>query len=391
MLSASKHERPLFQRAGRVAVAAALAAGLASGAGAEEAVPPGTRVPLLLDPVTVTATRLPELLADVPAAISVVEQGEIQDARPTVNLDESLDRVPGVFVQSSGNFAQDVRVQIRGFGTRAGFGTREIKVLVDGLPLTLPDGQTQLDDVDLAAMARIEVVRGPASALYGNASGGVIQFFTEDGPATPGAEVRLLGGSDGLGKYVLAGGGPAGPAQLFVQGSFLQLDGYRAHSATESGIVNAKLRWTVDPLTTVTFLLNGVDAPVAEDPGALTRAEADADPRQARALNVALDAGESVLQGRLGAVVDRQLPAGQISAYAYGLYRDFENRLPIPPTTPAVQGGIVTFYRFSPGGGARYLLPVTLAGREHRLSAGIDVQYQDDDRRRCLPRPSRRR
>lgn len=338
--------------------------------------------PLLLDPVTVTATRLPELLADVPAAISVVEQEEIQEARPTVNLDESLDRVPGVFVQNSGNFAQDVRVQIRGFGTRAGFGTREIKVLVDGLPLTLPDGQTQFDDVDPAAMARIEVVRGPASALYGNASGGVIQFFTEDGPSTPGAEVRLLGGSFGLGKYLVEGGGPAGPIQLFVQGSFLQLDGYREQSATRSGIVNTKLRWNIDPRTTLTVLFNGVDAPVADDPGALTRAQADTNPRQARPLNVAMDAGESVLQGRLGAVIDRRVPLGHLSAYAYGIYRDFENRLPIPPTTPAVQGGIVTFYRFSPGGGVRYLVPVTLAGREHRLAAGLDVQYQDDDRRR---------
>lgn len=340
------------------------------------------RTPLLLDSVTVTATRLPELLADVPAAISVVEAADIRDARPTVNIDESLDRVPGVFVQNSGNFAQDVRVQIRGFGTRAGFGTREIKVLVDGLPLTLPDGQTQFDDVDPAAMARIEVVRGPASALYGNASGGVIQFFTEDGPSTPGAELRLVGGSYGLGKYVLEGGGPAGPVQLFVQGSFLQSDGYRQHSATRSGIVNAKLRWDVDADTKLTVLVNGVDAPVADDPGALTRAEADADPRRARALNVALDAGEAVLQGRLGAVVERRLPLGRLSGYAYGLYRDFENRLPVPPTTPPVQGGIVTFYRFSPGGGLRYLVPVRAGGREHRFSVGVDVQYQDDNRRR---------
>src|SRR5262249_6707100 len=157
--------------------------------------------PLALEPVVVTATREPQPLADVAGSVSVVQQLDIQGAQKTVGLEEVLDRVPGVLAQSSQNYAQDVRIQIRGFGTRSAFGVREIKVLVDGIPITEPDGQTQFDDIDLGAMRRIEVLRGPAGALYGNASGGVIQLFTENAPPVPTAEVVLTGGSYGLGKY----------------------------------------------------------------------------------------------------------------------------------------------------------------------------------------------
>ena len=174
-------------RARLLAAVAAIArsgALIATAAGAQDD-PGGADVPILLDTTVVTATRAPTALRDVPAAISVVDQRAIQEARPTVSLAEPLNRVPGVFVQDAGNQAQGPRIQIRGFGTRAAFGIREIRVLLDGLPETLPDGQTELGDVDLDSIARIEVLRGPASSLYGNASGGVIQLFTEDAPEVP--------------------------------------------------------------------------------------------------------------------------------------------------------------------------------------------------------------
>ncbi len=306
--------------------------------------------PLTAESIVVTATRLPQPLREVPAAVSVVEKSDIQGARQTLGLDEPLSRVPGVFVQNSGNFAQDLRIQIRGFGTRAAFGIREIKLLVDELPETLPDGQTQIDAIDLGAIDRVEVLRGPASSLYGNASGGVIQLFTEDGPDTPRVETRLTGGSYGLGKYQLKGGGQAGRAHLFVHSSYLQLDGFREHSATQSATLTGKLRYDVSDSTELTVLVNGVDAPTADDAGGLTRAEADADPGQARALNMELNAGEAVQQGRLGGVVRRRTEHTELSAYAYVLYRDFENRLAV---RPEAGDGIITFHRFGPGGGAR--------------------------------------
>ncbi len=332
-----------------------------------------------LPPVVVTATRVPEPLVDVPAAMSVVDRPDIQDARPTVSIAESLPRVPGVFAQESGNFAQDVRLQIRGFGTRAAFGIRELKVLMDGLPLTLPDGQTELDDVDFGVVDRIEVVRGPSAALYGNASGGVVQLFTMEAPATPTVAVRLTGGSSGLGKVQVRGGARSGPARLALSGSFLRQEGFRTHSATESGTVTGSLRYDLGAATDVTVLVAGVDAPTAEDPGAVTRATASRDPRAARDLNIRLDAGEAVQQGRLGVVLRHRTARSELSTYAYGLYRDFENRLPI---TPAAGDGIVTFHRRSPGGGGRYTLEVPVLGWTNRLLVGLDVQNQDDDRRR---------
>jgi len=363
-----------MRRARRLLLAGLLTAATAA---AQEPEPPR----LSADPIVVTASRAPQPILAAPAAISVVDQEAIQDARATVSLTEPLNRVPGVFAQDSGNFAQDVRIQIRGFGTRAAFGIREIKVLLDGLPETLPDGQTQLDGIDLDSIQRIEVLRGPASSLYGNASGGVIQFFTEDGPDDPEATLRITGGSYGLGKYELKGGGTAGSARMFFQGSFTQVEGYRDHSASQAGVVNGKLRWDIAPETSATFLLNFVDSPEAQDPGGLTTAEVHANRRQARALNAALDAGEEVEQVRLGATARHAFGEHEISGYAYALHRSFDNRLAIPP---ALGDGVVTFERVSPGGGARYLYGGDIFGWAQQFALGVDVQYQDDDRRRYL-------
>jgi len=332
--------------------------------------------PTILPPVVVTATRLSQPLSEAPAAISVVEQSDVQDGRATVGLDEPLNRVPGVFVQNSGNFAQDVRIQIRGFGTRAAFGIREIKVLVDGLPETMADGQTDLDGFDLGAIEHIEVLRGAASSLYGNAAGGVIQLFTEEGPDTPWAEARLAGGSFGLEKYQVKGGGTAGHAHLFVSTSYLHLNGFRDHSGVERANLTSKLRYTVSERTDVTFLFSGVDTPNADDAGGLTRAEVETDRSQARRRNVQLNADEQVLQGRLGAVARHRSDDGELSLYTYGLYRDFDTRQPFTPQ------GIVTFHRFSPGGGARYANVTPIAGVGQTLTVGVDVQSQNDERSR---------
>ncbi len=340
----------------------------------------GARTPdVVLEPIVVTATRLPAPLADVPAAVSVVGRDEIHDGRPTVALDETLNRVPGVFVQNDRNFAQDLRVQIRGFGTRSAFGVREVKVLVDGLPETLPDGQTELDALDVGAVDRVEVVRGPTSSLYGNASGGVIQVFTAEPPGTPHASIRLTGGSYGLGKYDLEAGGRAGNAGVALHAAFVQLDGYREHAAAERGTLTAKLRYAIGEDTDVMVLLSGLDTLGAEDAGGLAGAEVRDDRRQARALNRELDAGEAVTQGRIGTVLSRHAESSDLSAHAYVLYRGFAGRLPI---LPEAGDGITAFSRVSPGAGIRYGRTLSVGGRESTLLAGVDVQDQADDRRR---------
>ncbi|MEE8248595.1 MAG: TonB-dependent receptor plug domain-containing protein, partial [Gammaproteobacteria bacterium] len=147
-----------------------------------------------LEEIIIEATRLSRPLDRVPAAVSVVRQDDIQLGRQQLGLDEALSRVPGLFMQNRYNFSRDLRISIRGFGARSAFGIRGIKILVDGIPETLPDGTGQVDSIDLGAIRQIEVIRGPSSSLYGNASGGVISITSEDGPEIPFANARLAVG-----------------------------------------------------------------------------------------------------------------------------------------------------------------------------------------------------
>ena len=161
----------------------------------------------LLDPVIVTATRVGERNADLPVAIDVLGSETIQNQTPRLLISEVLPRIPGTVVTNRGTFAQEEQIMIRGFGGRSQFGTRGIKLIADGIPASTPDGQGGPGLFDLGSAGNIEVMRGGFSALYGNHSGGVVQVFTEDGPAEPTLSVRLLGGSDANGRYYAPGPG----------------------------------------------------------------------------------------------------------------------------------------------------------------------------------------
>ncbi|MYF70587.1 MAG: TonB-dependent receptor, partial [Proteobacteria bacterium] len=162
-----------------------------------------------LEEIVVQATRMSRPLDSVPAAVSVVSRSDIQLGRQQLGLDEALNRVPGLFMQNRYNFAQDLRVSIRGFGARSAFGIRGVKILVDGIPETLPDGQGQVDSIDLGAAQQIEVLRGPSSSYYGNASGGVISVMSERGSETPFANLRFMAGEYGAQKFQVKTGGQA--------------------------------------------------------------------------------------------------------------------------------------------------------------------------------------
>src|SRR5204863_1963465 len=131
------------------------------------------------------ATRAPQSALEVPASIDRIYGDEIREDRGQVNLSESLGRVPGIVVQNRQNYAQDLQIQSRGFGARSTFGVRGIRLVADGIPATMPDGQGQASTFALGSAERIEVLRGPFSALYGNASGGVIAVDTQDPPKQP--------------------------------------------------------------------------------------------------------------------------------------------------------------------------------------------------------------
>ena len=327
-----------------------------------------------LQPIVVTAPRVETPITEVPAAISVVESEDIQQAQPTLGLDESLVRVPGIFPQNRFNFAQDLRLSIRGFGARAAFGIRGIKIIVDGIPATLPDGQSQVDSLDLGSTQRVEVMRGPASALYGNAAGGVISIITEDGPETPFVEARTTHGEYGLWKMQLKSGGQTGPLNYLFNVSRLEYGGYRDQSRTESVVFNSKMRFEIDDVSELTALINILDSPRADDPGGLSRENIETLGRRAAApVNRDNRTGEEVSQQRFGAIYRRDLGAlHDLQVNGYFTARQFRGAIPFR---------VVEFDRHFIGGGVQYGYRGDLFGRRSRLTIGIDVQHQVDRRK----------
>lgn len=331
-----------------------------------------------LPTITVTAPRLTRDLYDTPAAVTALTREDIQRGQQGVRLDESLVTVPGVFLQNRDNFAQGQRIAIRGFGARAPFGIRGIHVRVDGFPYTLPDGQAQIDAVDLDSAERIEVIRGPSSVLYGNAAGGVVDIRTGDGSELVRSPVvSLQGGSHDFRKLSLRNGGESGRWIQSVSVSALDFDGYREQSAVKKHLLNARLGYRLDDDRTLSALVNVLDNPRAEDPSALTADEVADNPRQARDFAIDLDSRQEVEQQLLGMrYEDLAMGEGEFNARAFVSRRDFLQQLPFPGSS------LIDYERHYYGGSLDFTLPMTLADRPLRTVVGLDVARQEDDRGR---------
>jgi iron complex outermembrane receptor protein len=229
--------------------------------------------PISLAPVVVTATKNAQNSFDLPVAIDVVEKKDIQDGQMQMLLSESLIRVPGITAQNRNNQAQDPQISSRGFGSRSSFGVRGIRVYVDGIPLTMPDGQGQPGVVDLSAIKSIEVMRGPFSALYGNSSGGVIQMFTEDAPKTAEIGGTVMIGSDNTKRQVINAAGTSENIEYLLDASNFETDSYRNHGAGKKQAATAKFKINFSEGTKLTTLVNWFDQN-AQDPLGLDRARA---------------------------------------------------------------------------------------------------------------------
>jgi iron complex outermembrane receptor protein len=332
---------------------------------------------------TVTATRVERDALRTPLAISTVERESIA-RRQQLGIDESMLRIPGVVFQNRYNFAQDTRVSIRGFGARSQFGIRGVKIYIDGIPSTLPDGQGGIDDIDLNSVARMEVLRGPAAALYGASAGGVINIFTEDGPDQPYAEAGVNRGEFDFGRYTLKSGGQSGALNWLVSGSYLNLDGYRDHSEVNHSLINSKFRYTFRDGSELTAIVNAVDSPVSDDPGGLTAAQVRQNRKQAAANNLRFDSGEWLEQQKLGLVYTRDMGEyHHLQLRNYYVWRDFANNLAIGVPFAAADG-VVEFSRFFYGGGAQYSYDAPVLGHANRVTVGFDIDRQEDDRQRYL-------
>jgi iron complex outermembrane receptor protein len=234
-----------------------------------------------LENVVVTASRAQQRSFDAPAAIEAIDRDTIQDAGPQVNLSESLSRVPGLTILNRQNYAQDLQVSIRGYGARSAFGIRGIRVLIDGIPATTPDGQGQGSSISLTSTERVEVLRGPLALMYGNSAGGVIQAFTREAPEAPEFDAQYYAGSYGMHRSDWQYAARVGEVGLVTDYSAFDTSGYRDNSTTARKQFNGKLSFGPDEKTRGNLVFNHYDMPQALDPLGLTAAQLDADPTQA--------------------------------------------------------------------------------------------------------------
>jgi iron complex outermembrane receptor protein len=333
------------------------------------------------DGVVVSATRVPRPSLEVPASVDRIFGEEVREGRPQVNLSETLSRVPGIVVQNRQNYAQDLQISSRGFGARATFGVRGIRILVDGIPATMPDGQGQAATIALGSVRSIEVLRGPFSSLYGNAAGGVIVARTEDGPERPTVEGNAFAGSHGSRRGALKFGGTWGNLNGIVDVSHFETDGYRDHSAAIRNHLNAKLRLQLSGDTSLTLVGNSLRQPDAEDPSGLTRAQYEADPRQVQPTAFTFSTRKTTLQDQAGLILAHRLSgATRLEATVYYGERWIEQFLPIPPAAPG-SGGVINLDRHYGGTALRVSHDASFLARPLRLSAGVEHERAEDRRK----------
>jgi len=336
-----------------------------------------------LGAVRISVTRGEATLDRVPWAIGAQTSDDLRRGQPTLGIDEALNNIPGVLVSNRYNYAVDQRLSIRGAGSRANFGLRGVKVLLDGIPQSLPDGQSQLTNVDLAAIGRVEVLRGAASSLYGNGTGGVLSFETDlAAPERLGATIRAMGGAFGTSKTFARVSGRAGSTIGGVSASRTTLDGSRQYSAADMRQLMAALDHGLASGIVLSLRGGSSDTPKSLNPGALTPAEYAANRDSAAPNNVIRGASKQVRQDYLSLRARRASEDGAWSAALYGQWRDLVNPIPAPPPGggPANAGVRISLDRTVSG--ARLDAERRLATRwPMRLAGGVDLQRAVDVRR----------
>lgn len=339
-----------------------------------------------LPPVVATATRVPTDPLLVPAAVDVVEGADLRRAQPGLSLSESLRRIPGVVARDRQNQAQDLQVSIRGFGARASFGVRGVRLLTDGIPASMPDGQGQVSHFSLASAGRIEVLRGPFSALYGNASGGVIEVTSALPPDSPELEAGLVAGSDGLFDATASWRGQVDRAHELgarLDAGRAQADGYRRHSAWQRDTGQAWLQGTAAG-STLTLLANALDLQ-ADDPQGLNSAELQAGRRAASPNALRFDARKTVQQQQLGARLMHEFGSAQtLTLTGHAGQRKTAQMLTVPvaaQANPLNGGGAIELDRNYSGIDARWQWKTSLARQALTVTLGLQHDVADELRR----------
>lgn len=336
--------------------------------------------------VTATPTAISEL--DTPAAVSVVNGDDMRQAAPRINLSESLGAVPGLQVQNRQNYAQDLQLSIRGFGSRSTYGVRGLRLYVDGIPATMPDGQGQTSNIDIGSIDSLEVLRGPFSALYGNSSGGVINVNTQTGSQPPTIEASSYYGSFGTWHYGLKATGAvgdgtqAGDVDYTVSTNRFTTHGSRDHSGARKNLANAKLGVRINDVSKLTLLFNSVDIK-ANDPGGLTYDEWRNNPQQSPRGDQ-YNTRKTVKQTQAGLRYERQLSQqDDLSVMMYAGEREttqYQSIPRAPQLKPTHAGGVIDLTRHYQGIDTRwthrgeFLVPVT-------FTTGLDYETMSERRK----------
>lgn len=337
-----------------------------------------------LDHVVVQGTRLRGVDAfRTPASTATVD---LRDGRVRTDADisQALDGVPGLLARDRQNLAQDTQLSIRGFGARATFGVRGVRLYVDGIPASMPDGQGQLSHFSLAGGSRIDVIRGPFSALHGNAAGGVVEMWSAQGTSGDPWRARASMGSHGAQQLAVQLLGAAGRTGYNLALSRHDTDGWRAHSAARREIANFTASTDLGQGRRLALVANHLEVD-ARDPLGLTADQARDDPRQAVAVARQYDTRKTTAQQQLGLAYTHDLGHAQhLRLSAWGGRRDVEQFLPIPPApqaNPTHAGGVIDLDNAYDGLDLRWSVLGTLAGGALELTAGTSVERQRQHRR----------
>ena len=340
---------------------------------------------ITLDRIQVRATRLVGVADfDTPASVDTVSLRD-DDNGSGVNVSDALRRIPGVTARDRQNYAQDTQLSIRGFGARSTFGVRGVRLFADGIPATMPDGQGQLSHFNLLGGDRIEVMRGPFSALYGNSSGGVVQLWSAQGQDGDPWRIRATADSEGaytLGAQLL---GKVGAVGYNVAATRLQSDGYRDHSEARRNAFNGRFDVELGDSRALTVVLNHVDLPDAQDPLGLTRAQVQADPRQATGAATQFDTRKSVRQNQAGLIFEQRVGNAQTwRAMAYAGQRAVEQFLAVPvaaQANPLNAGGVIDLDSDYGGADLRWSWRGESGSRPFEFTVGANLDRQRQQRR----------
>lgn len=341
-----------------------------------------------LDPVVVSANRMEQKRFDAAASIDAIEVDPQRTPSPLVNMSELLSTAPGIQIRERQNYAQDLQLSVRGFGTRSTFGVRGVRILIDGIPATMPDGQGQAATATLQSARRIEVLRGPLAQLYGNAAGGVVQVFTAEPPLSSlSPQESTASASLGAGSYgqrqagfTLARGGSEFGGLLDV--SHYRTDGYRDHSAAERTQLNGKLKWRPSSSTTVTGVVNLFDQPLSQDPLGLTHAQFEQNPRQVAPVALSFDTRKTIEQRQAGIVIEHKIDSSNtLNARAYTGVRKVMQTLSFSGSAANSAGGVVDLDNDFYGVGLNWMHATKLNGQPLNWTVGIEADELEQLRR----------